>query len=1136
MPPPSSATLFRRFCRLASPLAPDTELLGRWVRQRDEDAFAALVARHGGMVLGVCRRVLGNGPDAEDAFQAAFLVLARKAASLRRPEAVGGWLHGVAVRLARKARRAADRRRVPGLAAGPEPSDPHPDPLDRLSARELLALIDEEVAALPEVYRLALVLCDLEERTQPEAARLLGWSPGSLRGRLLRGRALLRQRLRRRGVALASVGCVLTAGPAWEGARAAVLPALAAGVARSAVVFSACPTAAGVSPGAAALARQGLRGLAWTRFQLVAAVLLALGASAVGVGVLAGPSQPAEQGAPAESPASPEDAPDKLADKADVRRGQDGEPLPDEAVARLGTTHFRHGGLVQHLAFTPDGKALLSAGGGSLRVWDVATGREIRRFADEVKAQSVSVAPDGKTVAALIPLAPTADEPMVICDFASGKVLRRFGKRGLFANVLHSPDGRAVAVFGRANTIELWDPGTGQLLHMLKGHEDQVWSAAFTPDGKALVSAGDDKTIRFWDTATGKQTRQITHTSWVGKVALSPDGKLLATIDHTKKQSGIGTIWRPDHRVRVWDVATGQELRQLAMPAKEVSPGIEAGFFSLAFAPDGRTLVAGAIIDGTLRVWDAATGRELRQLTDFSGTVGPLAFSPDGKALAVAHGNTNLRVIDFASGKDLVETPGHRSWVGSAAVTAGGRTVVTAGGDVTLRSWDLATGRELRRRDLGAGSSVTWLLPGGKSYLTAERRDNTFRVHDVETGKEQPAFRGQDAYRWALSPDRKTFASADRDQAVRLIDTATGQRRHTLAGVDAAGMSFTPDGLRLVVWDRHRVVTVWDVPTGKQLRRFAAPTPDEGPWAAAAGPLPYAAALSPDGELFAIGFQSVSPGRAPPCVVLETASGKEVCRFAAAEDGVMRLEFSPDGKSLAWAGWTDGTVSLGEVATGGVRRRFVGHRGQVSCLAFSADGRTLVSGSGDTTALVWDLTGRLAAGEGKPLSDAALKTAWDALAEKDADAAYRAVQALAADPARSVPYLRERLPPVAPVEAKRLARLIAELDDDRFEVRDKAAAELEKLGGAALSALREALDGRPTPEARRRMEQLVEKQERERRSSSGEPLRARRALEVLERAGTPEARRALQALADGAPGAWLTQDAKAALSRLDDRP
>jgi hypothetical protein len=137
---------------------------------------------------------------------------------------------------------------------------------------------------------------------------------------------------------------------------------------------------------------------------------------------------------------------------------------------------------------------------------------------------------------------------------------------------------------------------------------------------------------------------------------------------------------------------------------------------------------------------------------------------------------------------------------------------------------------------------------------------------------------------------------------------------------------------------------------------------------------------------------------------------------------------------------------------------------------------------------------------------------------------------------RSVPYLGQRLPPVAAVEEKRLTRLISDLDSDRFEVREKATKELGGLGELALHALWKALDSQPTLETRRRLEQLIEAQERERWSPSQERLRTRRSLEVLERAGTPEARRLLEALAAGAPGAWLTEDAKASLTRLSDRP
>src|SRR5262249_18468094 len=150
-------------------------LLFRWTDQRDQDAFAALVDRHGPMVLGLCRRVLGDVQHAEDVFQATFLVLARQASKLRRPEVVASFLYGVASRLARKAR-GANRRQLPQTPLeGPGPAVPHRHPLDVLSGRELLALIDEEVARLPEVYRLPLLLCLMQGRSVEETAQLLGW-------------------------------------------------------------------------------------------------------------------------------------------------------------------------------------------------------------------------------------------------------------------------------------------------------------------------------------------------------------------------------------------------------------------------------------------------------------------------------------------------------------------------------------------------------------------------------------------------------------------------------------------------------------------------------------------------------------------------------------------------------------------------------------------------------------------------------------------------------------------------------------------------------------------------------------------------------------------------------------------------
>jgi len=181
----------------------DAELLARWCAGNDASAFELLVRRHGGMVLGVCRRVLGNTAEADDAFQATFLVFILKAQTLARPEQAAAWLHAVALRVARKAKakRARQREREAAIVDTLDPVDPAiPDPV--AERRELRQTIDEELDRLPEKYRLPIVLCELEGRTLEEAAQLLGWPKGTVAGRLSRGRELLRKRLSRRGVEL----------------------------------------------------------------------------------------------------------------------------------------------------------------------------------------------------------------------------------------------------------------------------------------------------------------------------------------------------------------------------------------------------------------------------------------------------------------------------------------------------------------------------------------------------------------------------------------------------------------------------------------------------------------------------------------------------------------------------------------------------------------------------------------------------------------------------------------------------------------------------------------------------------------------------------------------------------------------
>jgi RNA polymerase sigma factor (sigma-70 family) len=1132
-----SEHLLRHLCRLVNAPAreptSDAALLERFVGHADEDAFAEVVRRYGPMVQGVCRRVLGNAHEAQDAAQATFLVLARKAAAIRPAGALAGFLYGVASRLAQTARRAAARRRQREARCALSPR-PQPSPLDELTARELMEVLDEELRRLPELYRQPVILCCLEGLSLDEAAARLGWTRGSVKGRLERGRARLHARLARRGLSLSAV---LGAAELFRGASAAGMPVLTpAATAHAAVAFTAGRGVIGavVSPRAVLLAEGGFHGTSAAKVffgvLLFFATVVVTAAGALRSPLPAGEPQEAGQAA---APQPPDPGGEKTA-----RLDRFGDPLPAEAISRLGTLRFRTGWFPDFVRFTGDGKGVLTQDYYGIRTWEVATGKQIHALPPNETggpAAQACLSPDGKL------LVTTTGSGVRLWDVTTARQVRTLATQQYFAPCF-SPDGTLLAVLTDSlpRRLDLLEVASGRRLWSWSPGQLPPGCVAFTPDGKDVVVAGwsmvqspplKDHTVRFLDARTGKQRQSIdlgTHSPL--KIAISPDGGLLAVI-----------CWSDDGRmnriIRVWEVASGKERFRLDPP---ILKGIfqQKYFSALAFAPDDNTLLTAGGFENLI-AWDLATGKERRRFGHNMTATLDLAFSPDGKAVAVARPG-NVTVIDRASGEDLTPTGGHRIGVNKAVFSPDGRTVVTTSPGPCIISWDPTTGRERRRTEwyepalVYDRASDDGRLAFAVQYVGQQK--GRVRVWDLVESKERDPLAldfvtGQPTLK-AVGPGGKVLVVGPNDgDTLFLLDVATGRRLRSLqdSGLKTNRVGFADDGRTLVAFCADHAVQVWDIERGVKRRQFGplGEVIGRGPRPVGSVGTPYQAALSPDGKWIAYLNHTGIPS------LFETATMQQVRRLNKLPDGAGMLTFSPDSRVLACAGG-DPVIHLLEVASGKERRSLAGHRGHVHSCTFSRDGRTLLSASADTTALVWDLTGRLQARGAwdKPLSPEQLDACWAALASEDAAAAYGALRRLAADAARAVPYLAGKLPPVPPADAKRVATLLADLDSNQFEVREKASRELADLGETAESACRQALQGRPSAEARQRLERLLEQASQQRRTPSAAGLRTLRAVEVLEGAGTPEARQVLEKWAAGAAEARLTEEAKSALRRL----
>jgi WD40 repeat protein len=864
------------------------------------------------------------------------------------------------------------------------------------------------------------------------------------------------------------------------------------------------------------------------------------------------------------------------------RRDLYGDPLPPDALARLGSIRWRHrddSNTSVYAVPSPDGRLVatrnfVQAGTAWVRVWELSDGRPVCAVPWESTFTDFGFTPDGSRLVLLLP-----GGVVRFHDPRTGKLLAESKPAGDKHRAdwpqQLTADGRWVVTHGKGPGLTLTevvaDPDARRHEVQLEPHAAKLdfHRLRFAVDGHTLTGAdelaGKRPLFARWDVRTGKLLGKtpIDMPAYSVCFALSPDGKRFAAWRYGVK---------PHDELLDWDTETGAKV-------VEFEGGDRKGYGTIRFSTDGKRVAADvARTDAGIvaRVWELDGGRAVGEVRlpawayDFS-------LLPDGRTLlATSHQGMMFGTWDIATGRRLSPATGHESGLRHLAFTPDGKTLLTASVDPDERvtAWDAVTGRKSQELAAphgsgpnGMGPSVPFVLTPAGALVTTGK--GTLVWTDMKTGRE--------LRRVTLKPIVTVKDPSDSFSQERLLlthDPRTG--RPAVLGLHAFGPVpyISPDS-------KHRwkdVVTLVDAESGEPLAHRtdvrehydwegAAVSPD-GRWLArySHDPAPdVAVELTP-----ALGgrgsIQLVHPGELGPRYLFTSDGqtlvtmtrrplpeppaagpvGPNTVRLWEIRTGRVRAEFalpftltligkarrfdpttfavSADGRFLAADRAEEKALSVWDLTTGAEVARRGGHGSLVCALAFRPDGKALASGHVDGTVLVWDLSGLPYV---KP-AVADRETAWTDLASADAGKAYRAVLAVAADPG-GVAFLRDRVSPTPPVPAARLQSLVKDLDSDKYATREEATASLKKLGDGADAELRAILRGGLSAEQHRRLTAVLDS--RELTESDPDRLRALRCVEILERIGTDGAGALLGELAKGAPGARLTHEAVAAVRR-----
>jgi len=911
----------------ADPGEPDAALLERFTSTGDQAAFAELVRRYSRLVWALCRHSLPCDADADDAFQATFLTLARHAGSVRDPHRLGPWLHTVSVRVCKNARRAGARRtkREAG-AAVPERSRPVADSAWDAAA----AAVHEEVAKLPAAHRVAFVLCVLEGKTPTAAAAQLGIPVGTVGAHLHRAKERLLKRLAARGLGAAVAFATLLATPPASAVERALAVALTPPAAVLPLLNGAVPMA-----------------IPHAKLLLVLAVLTA---GLVGLLLPTAAQDPPKATPPkAEKPADPKA-------KFDLH----GDPLPDKAVMRLGTVKYRFDGIVGS-GFKKSGELMVLNNRQELHTFPADGGPKatVTRLQEDSKEAGTGMSDfsqDGRFAVSAMWDEAVKKQRLTVWDFSGAKPVEHLRREFKFGpgRVALSPDGRWMAMHNQdrqdPENVLVADLTTKKWKILPVNGIEYVERFTFTQDGKRLALSASSGAVMVFDTDT---TELLLNAKISGErieaIALSPDGKTVAMLPGT-------WLYGEEQQVRLLNVADGAEVKELTLPKAKAR--------SLGFGADGKTLwVLG---DTRLREWDLAAGKWLREATvpqDYGVAPRPV-WSPDGKRFVV-HNLHTVSWFDAKTWKPLHPEPlaaGPNTGITGITVSADGKTIATEGYEIHL--WDSSTSKLLGKVKSTLGNQPMMVfLPDSKSFIAVAEWQHLIEC-DARTGKELRRFKLPDDLKQKvmlsdlrLSADGKTLYSEGRSassawKSARLRwDVAKGEvsgraesdERERFGAEFPGGTS--PDG-------------EWRVQGGEVSRTDRAEKPTQvfsqeealfgnSSWSADSKrvAMPRSAGKTPEERW---------KGTNATTVVFDVTTKEKVIELPTGR--ARRSAFTPDGRHLATVGPTG--VVVWDLSTGKEVFRAGSDSPNASnprAITFTPDGKRLITGHG-THAFVWDVS------------------------------------------------------------------------------------------------------------------------------------------------------------------------------------